>query len=322
MKFLVNGEEIHTDAIHFGISKYVLTPEAIVDENGNVVNPEKGDSLDLSKVGFALQEYRDGNLYQVEDTSKYRLEVSMGTDDNGETWYDYDTEGWDMQKVSGQDLPIMTRKIDANTWFAVTVLWKEAEDSWNQVARRQYFFDSLYEDGDDENGDGEDGDTWHNDVSEEQSNYELWIDFEDTIGNGAMLPNSEMTIVTNLQDKTDDYSAITDYKLEIVEQSTFGEATVSSDGKSLVMKSKDKIGDGNCYVSVQIPDGNGGYKEAFKKEIYFSVSKYMLTPGTFVDANGEKMNPEVWESIDLSNIGIELKEYRDGNYIRLVILSL
>lgn len=305
--FLLNEKVIHTFRFTFNVNEYKLTPQTLVDENGNKLNPEVGESIDLSKVGFELQEYRNGKLYPVEDPSKFKIGIEEGAWENGEKWYDYDVEGWALENVSGQDLPIMTRTTENSTWFALTVKKQVTEDDWELIARIHFPFESLsnYE------GGGEEGDIWHDNSSEELSDYELWVDYEDTIGNGAMLPDSQMTIVTELVDKTNNYSNITDYKLEIVTQSKFGDATVAANGKKLVIESNDKIGAGNCYVSVQIPDGNGSYEEVFRKDIYFSVSRYMLTPEMFVDKNGKKINPKVGESIDLSKVGIELKEYRD-----------
>ena len=62
-----------------------------------------------------------------------------------------------------------------------------------------------------------------------------------------MLPNNETTIVTDILDKTSGQHPVKDYKLEIIEQSKLAEATVSSDGKKLIIKSNDKTGVGCCY---------------------------------------------------------------------------
>ena len=87
------------------------------------------------------------------------------------------------------------------------------------------------------NGDdsGNFGDNGHNDDSEEKSSYRLIYDYQDTTGNGAMLPNSQMTATTYLEDKTKDYQRVDDYKLEILEQSKLADISVSADGKNLLL---------------------------------------------------------------------------------------
>lgn len=67
---------------------------------------------------------------------------------------------------------------------------------------------------------------------------------------------------------------------------------------------------------MQVPDGNGGYKEVFKKDIRFSVDRYMLAPEILVDdTTGNKLNPKVGESINLSTVNIQLMAY-DYEYKR------
>lgn len=311
VKVLLDGKEVHTQEIYFGVSEYVVLPENITDAAGNIINPEVGQRVDIvNDMKPQLVRYIDGKGDPIPVTGdNYKIVISSWEDEEtGETVYDYNTEGWKWIDVEGQELPILERISGCNTQFGLTAMEKDENGGWNQIARREYDLDSLpgYNGGDD--GDNE----WHDDTSEEKSDYELQINYPDTIGNGAMLPNSQMTAAAQLVNKKDDYSQVTDYRLEIVEQSKFGESTVINDGKNLLIKSKDMIGSGCCYVSVQIPDGNGGYKEAFKKDIYFSVSNLMLSPQTLVDKAGNKLNPKVGESINLAELGIGLMEYRDG----------
>lgn len=256
-------EEVFRKNLMFNVSQYMLTPQTIVDENGEEFTWEAGESLDLSKVGFAVLEYRDGNLYPVEDDSKFKIGMSKSTSEDGEVWYDCDTDYLTVQEVPGQDLPILTRITEDSVWFAVTLWEQELNGSLYQVSRCMYNFESLYDEGNDD----EDYDEWHDDDSEYISNYELWQHYLDAVGSSAMLPNSQMTIETELVDKNDDFSEVEDYKLEIISQSRLGEATLTSDEKNIVIESRDKTGSGCVYVAVLVPIGNGEYREVFRKDI-------------------------------------------------------
>ena len=318
VKVLLDGKELCTREIGFEVSEYVVLPKNITDADGNVINPEVGQRVDIvNDMKPQLVRYIDGKGDPIPVTGdNYKIVISSWEDEEtGETVYDYNTEGWKWIDVEGQELPILERISGCNTQFGLTAMAKDENGEWSQIARREYDLDSLpgdNGDGDDDDDD-DDRDVWHeDDTSEAESDYELWVDYADTIGNGAMLPNSQMTVTTDLVNKKDDYSHVADYKLEIVTQSKLGDAEVSSEGKNLLINSKDITRSGCCYVSVQIPDGNGGYKEAFKKDIYFSVSNLMLSPQTLVDKAGNKLNPKVGESINLAELGIGLMEYRGG----------
>ena len=87
------------------------------------------------------------------------------------------------------------------------------------------------------------------DAGVEEKKYEFYYDFgEGHIGNGAMLPNSEMRIQTHLMDATDDnnWNDISSYELKL-QPSTGSEdytgiADVSLDGTDIVIKSHSKTG--------------------------------------------------------------------------------
>ena len=309
-KVLIDGAEVCNGTVYFNINEYVIMPENIMDADGNVLNPQVGEKIDIVKdMKPQVFRYEDGkkDLTPVNDDDIKIVIASYKDDETGELQYDYDMEGWNWISVSGQELPILERVSKGSTWFALTAMEKDAYGGWSQIARRDYQVDSLDDNGN--NGDYDDGN--HGDDSEEKSSYALQVDYADTIGNGAMLPNSEMTITTNLADKRD-YSMVNDYRLEIVEQSKFAEATVTADGKNLLMKSGGSTGTGFCYVSVQIPDGNGGYTEVFKKDIYFDVSELMLVPQTLTDKTGKMINPAVGEEVNLAKFGVKLVQYKDG----------
>lgn len=137
-------------------------------------------------------------------------------------------------------------------------------------------------------------------------------------------------MVTDILDKTSGQHPVKDYKLEIIEQSKLAEATVSPDGKKLIIKSNDKTGVGCCYVAVKLLDKTGEYKEAFRKDIWFEVSEFMLLPENLTDKNGKLLNPAVGESINLANLKVKLVQYINGkgdpveitgNDIKIVVMS-
>ena len=206
---------------------------------------------------------------------------------------------------------------------------KSADGNWHQIARRMYEVDTLPGYNGDDSGNF--GDSGHDsDDSEEKSFYNLTYDLEGTAGNEAMLPNNETTIVTDILDKTSGQHPVKDYKLEIIEQSKLAEATVSPDGKKLIIKSNDKTGVGCCYVAVKLLDKTGEYKEAFRKDIWFEVSEFMLLPENLTDKNGKLLNPAVGESINLANLKVKLVQYINGkgdpveitgNDIKIVVMS-
>ena len=309
VEVLLDGKTIHTEEIWFEISEYEILPKTITDASGKEFVPQVGDRVDIvNDMKPQLVRYADGTGDPIPVTGdNYKIVISSWTDDEtGETNYDYNSEGWKWISVDGQELPILERISGGNTQFGLTAMEKNEDGEWQQIARREYDLDTLpgyYED-------GSEGD--HNDDSEAKSQYELQYGFADTIGNGAMLPNSHMTMKTVLADKGADYAAVNDYKLEIVQQSQLGKASVTDGGKNLLIQSSDKLGSGRCYVSVQVPDGNGGYQEAFKKDIWFEVSDLMLTPQKLMDKSGNLLNPAVGASVNLADLGVKLVRYENG----------
>ena len=316
----------------FSVSEYVILPEKITDTSGNEINLEVGQQLDIAKdMKPQLVRYKDGKGDPIPVTGdNYKIVISSWTDESTGTVYpDYDTDGWKWIDVPGQELPILERTSGYGTHFGLTAMEKSADGNWHQIARRMYEVDTLpgyY--GDDS---GNFGDSGHDsDDSEEKSFYNLTYDLEGTAGNEAMLPNNETTIVTDILDKTSGQHPVKDYKLEIIEQSKLAEATVSPDGKKLIIKSNDKTGVGCCYVAVKLLDKTGEYKEAFRKDIWFEVSEFMLIPDNLTDKNGKLLNPAVGESINLANLKVKLVQYINGkgdpveitgNDIKIVVMS-
>ena len=316
----------------FSVSEYVILPEKITDTSGNEINLEVGQQLDIAKdMKPQLVRYKDGKGDPIPVTGdNYKIVISSWTDEStGTVYHDYDTDGWKWIDVPGQELPILERTSGYGTHFGLTAMEKSADGNWHQIARRMYEVDTLPGYNGDDSGNF--GDSGHDsDDSEEKSFYNLTYDLEGTAGNEAMLPNNETTIVTDILDKTSGQHPVKDYKLEIIEQSKLAEATVSPDGKKLIIKSNDKTGVGCCYVAVKLLDKTGEYKEAFRKDIWFEVSEFMLLPENLTDKNGKLLNPAVGESINLANLKVKLVQYINGkgdpveitgNDIKIVVMS-
>ena len=316
----------------FSVSEYVILTEKITDANGNVIIPEVGQQVDIvNNMKPQLVRYKDGKGDPIPVTGdNYKIVISSWTDEStGTVYHDYDTDGWKWIDVPGQELPILERTSGYGTYFGLTAMEKSADGNWHQIARRMYELDTLPGYNGDDSGNF--GDSGHDsDDSEEKSFYNLTYDLEGTAGNEAMLPNNETTIVTDILDKTSGQHPVKDYKLEIIEQSKLAEATVSPDGKKLIIKSNDKTGVGCCYVAVKLLDKTGEYKEAFRKDIWFEVSEFMLLPENLTDKNGKLLNPAVGESINLANLKVKLVQYINGkgdpveitgNDIKIVVMS-
>ena len=328
----INGTEVAKREFWVNISEYVILPEKITDTSGNEINLEVGQQLDIAKdIKPQLVRYKDGKGDPIPVTGdNYKIVISSWTDEStGTVYHDYDTDGWKWIDVPGQELPILERTSGYGTYFGLTAMEKSADGNWHQIARRMYELDTLPGYNGDDSGNF--GDSGHDsDDSEEKSFYNLTYDLEGTAGNEAMLPNNETTIVTDILDKTSGQHPVKDYKLEIIEQSKLAEATVSPDGKKLIIKSNDKTGVGCCYVAVKLLDKTGEYKEAFRKDIWFEVSEFMLLPENMTDKNGKLLNPAVGESINLANLKVKLVQYINGkgdpveitgNDIKIVVMS-
>ena len=301
----INGTEVAKREFWVNISEYVILPEKITDTSGNEINLEVGQQLDLAKdMKPQLVRYKDGKGDPIPLTGdNYKIVMSQ-TGPGGEEFRDYDADGLKWIEVPGQDLPILERTTENSTWFALLAMERSENGDWHYITRHHYELTSLI---------SNDYDNGHNDDSEEKSSYRLVYDYQDTTGNGAMLPNSQMTATTYLEDKTKDYQRVDDYKLEILEQSKLADISVSADGKKLVIKSGNKTGQGCCYISVQIPDGKGGYREAFRKDMWFSVSEYVILPEKITDANGNVIIPKVGQKVDIvNNMKPQLVRYKDG----------
>ena len=135
-----------------------------------------------------------------------------------------------------------------------------------------------------------------------EKRYEFYYDFgEGHIGNGAMLPNSEMRIQTHLMDATDDnnWNDISSYELKL-QPSTGSEdytgiADVSLDGTDIVIKSHSKTGSFAISAKVLV-DG----AEVYTGTVCFEINEYVIMPENATDADGNVLNPKVGEQIDIA----------------------
>lgn len=148
-----------------------------------------------------------------------------------------------------------------------------------------------------------------------EKKYEFYYDFgEGHIGNGAMLPNSEMRIQTHLMDATDDnnWNDISSYELKL-QPSTGSEdytgiADVSLDGTDIVIKSHSKTGFFAISAKVLV-DG----AEVYTETVCFEINEYVIMPESVTDADGNVFNPKVGEKIDIvKDMKPQLFRYEEG----------
>lgn len=153
------------------------------------------------------------------------------------------------------------------------------------------------------------------DAGVEEKKYEFYYDFgEGHIGNGAMLPNSEMRIQTHLMDATDDnnWNDISSYELKL-QPSTGSEdytgiADVSLDDTDIVIKSHSKTGFFAISAKVLV-DG----AEVYTGTVYFEINEYVIMPESVTDADGNVFNPKVGEKIDIvKDMKPQLFRYEEG----------
>ena len=152
--------------------------------------------------------------------------------------------------------------------------------------------------------------TFSDDAGEEEEKYELdytWMDGH--TGNGAMLPNSQMTIKTDLYWETSEDDGETDvYELRISSIKNSNLADISVQGKDLIVKSRNNIG----YVEVSV-EALIDEQVVCTETVTFSINEYVIMPENVTDADGNAFNPKVGERIDIvKDMKPQLFRYEEG----------
>ena len=152
--------------------------------------------------------------------------------------------------------------------------------------------------------------TFSDDAGEEEEKYELdytWMDGH--TGNGAMLPNSQMTIKTDLYWETSEDGGETDvYELRISSIKNSNLADISVQGKDLIVKSRNNIG----YVEVSV-EALIDEQVVCTETVTFSINEYVIMPKNVTDADGNAFNPKVGERIDIvKDMKPQLFRYEEG----------
>lgn len=152
--------------------------------------------------------------------------------------------------------------------------------------------------------------TFSDDAGEEEEKYELdytWMDGH--TGNGAMLPNSQMTIKTDLYWETSEDGGETDvYELRISSIKNSNLADISVQGKDLIVKSRNNIG----YVEVSV-EALIDEQVVCTETVTFSINEYVIMPENVTDADGNAFNPKIGERIDIvKDMKPQLFRYEEG----------
>lgn len=152
--------------------------------------------------------------------------------------------------------------------------------------------------------------TFSDDAGEEEEKYELdytWMDGH--TGNGAMLPNSQMTIKTDLYWENSEDGGETDvYELRISSIKNSNLADISVQGKDLIVKSRNNIG----YVEVSV-EALIDEQVVCTETVTFSINEYVIMPENVTDADGNAFNPKVGERIDIvKDMKPQLFRYEEG----------
>lgn len=152
--------------------------------------------------------------------------------------------------------------------------------------------------------------TFSDDAGEEEEKYELdytWMDGH--TGNGAMLPNSQMTIKTDLYWETSEDGGETDvYELRISSIKNSNLADISVQGKDLIVKSRNNIGYAEVSVEALIDE-----QVVCTETVTFSINEYVIMPENVTDADGNAFNPKVGERIDIvKDMKPQLFRYEEG----------
>ena len=148
-----------------------------------------------------------------------------------------------------------------------------------------------------------------------EKRYEFGWNYDDSSSNtGYMLPNSTMNISTWLDCVDgDDWNEISEYSLKLLpmEEGYAGMATVSLNGKEIVVKSGSKAGNVTIPVEVLV-DG----KTVATEQIGVSISEYVIEPEDYSDEDGNTINPKVGEQLDIKkDMNPQIVRYENGKSV-------
>lgn len=164
--------------------------------------------------------------------------------------------------------------------------------------------------------DGTAQETFSDDAGEAgEKRYEFGWNYDDSSSNtGYMLPNSTMNISTWLDCVDgDDWNEISEYSLKLLpmEEGYAGMATVSLNGKEIVVKSGSKAGNVTIPVEVLV-DG----KTVATEQIGVSISEYVIEPEDYSDEDGNTINPKVGEQLDIKkDMDPQIVRYENGKSV-------
>lgn len=148
VEFVVNGETVLTENIHIGVEENIcyISPDELTDKDGNRLNVKVGERLDLGNCGIQTHQLTvtDGeNKDEILDTTLGKDEFRYRVEYNQDAWKSSLTE-------SESGLPVLTRTAFYETSVKVIAERKlqneEGESDWEEVSRKEYWFDDIYYD--------------------------------------------------------------------------------------------------------------------------------------------------------------------------------
>lgn len=148
VEFVVNGETVLTESIHIGVGENIcyISPDELTDKDGNRLNVNVGEELDLGNCGIQTHQLTVTGGENKDEI----LDVTLGKD---EFHYrvEYNPDAWKSSLPEGESgLPVLTRTAFYGTSVKVIAEKKvqneEGESDWEEVNQIDYLFDDVYYD--------------------------------------------------------------------------------------------------------------------------------------------------------------------------------
>ena len=145
VEFVVNGETVLTESIHIGVGENIcyISPDELTDKDGNRLNVNVGERLDLGNCGIQTHQLTvtgGENKDEILDTTLGKDEFRYRVEYNPDAWKSSLPEG-----ESG--LPVLTRTAFYETSVKVIAERKvqneEGESDWEEVNQVNYWFDDV-----------------------------------------------------------------------------------------------------------------------------------------------------------------------------------